>query len=108
MTFDIQPMRQTYEGTWREVQQYAQKIPLNSHVHLVIIAPEEAAEEGEESFAPLKPYNVQEFLNPNHFYFTAPQEQFDHALDELAAMNENVPILSDGAFDREFLYEDSL
>lgn len=42
----------------------------------------------------------------NHFYFTATREEFNAALDEIAKMNQNMPVLSPAAFDRETLYED--
>lgn len=45
-------------------------------------------------------------IDRNHFYFTATREEFNGALDEIARMNKNLPILTDAAFDRENLYED--
>ena len=46
-------------------------------------------------------------VDPNHFYFTATREEFNAALREIAEMNKNLPVLSDDAFDRENLYEES-
>ena len=42
----------------------------------------------------------------NHFYFTATREEFNSALDEIAGMNKNAPVLPDAAFERESLNED--
>ena len=44
----------------------------------------------------------------DHFYFTASAKQFQRALDEIARMNRDLPVLSDEALDRENLYEDRL
>ncbi len=43
----------------------------------------------------------------NHFYFTATREEFNRALDDIAAMNQNLPVLPPDAFDRENLYEEN-
>lgn len=43
-----------------------------------------------------------------HFYETATPEEWEKAMDELAAGGEDLPDLSSGAFDRENLYEDRL
>ena len=45
-------------------------------------------------------------IDRNHFYFTATREEFNSALDEIAEMNKNAPVLPDAAFERESLYED--
>ena len=44
-------------------------------------------------------------IDPTHFYFTATREEFNDALDEIARMNDGLPILGDDAFDRENLYQ---
>ncbi len=36
----------------------------------------------------------------DHFYFTATREEFNRALDDISRMNEDLPVLSDAAFDR--------
>ena len=41
-----------------------------------------------------------------HFYFRASREEFNQALDDIAIMNKDLPVLDDAAFDRENLYED--
>jgi hypothetical protein len=46
--------------------------------------------------------------NQNHFYFTATDKEWETAMDELAAGGENLPMLSEEAFDRENLYEDRI
>jgi len=42
----------------------------------------------------------------DHFYFKASTEQFQNALAQLSSMNEDLPTLSDEAFDRGNIYED--
>lgn len=63
--------------------------------------PEAGEEESRNGTAPL-PSGV----DRNHFYFTATREEFNRALDELAAMNRGLPVLPDAAFDRENLYDE--
>ena len=46
-------------------------------------------------------------LDKNHFYFVATPDEFNRALDEIAAMNRLLPVLPPEAFDRENLYEES-
>lgn len=45
-------------------------------------------------------------IDKTHFYFTATRAEFNDALNEIAAMNTNLPVLIDAAFDRESLYEE--
>ena len=45
-------------------------------------------------------------IGRNHFYLTATREEFNDALNEIARMNKNLPVLNESAFDRENLYED--
>ena len=47
-------------------------------------------------------------VDRSHFYFTATPEEWETAMDELAAGGESLPVLPDEAFDRENLYEDRL
>jgi len=47
-------------------------------------------------------------IDRNHFYFTATRDEFNGALDEIARMNDKLPILTESAFDRENLYDDRL
>ena len=42
----------------------------------------------------------------NHFYFTASQEEWERAFDELSEANEKLPVLPPEAFERESIYED--
>ena len=42
-------------------------------------------------------------LDQNHFYLTATPEEFNRALDDIAAMNQALPVLPPEAFDRENL-----
>jgi hypothetical protein len=44
-------------------------------------------------------------VDPNHFYFTATSEEFNRALDEIAEMNRDLPVLPPEAFSRESIYE---
>ena len=44
----------------------------------------------------------------NHFYFTATPEEWEAAMDQLAAGGEALPVLPDEAYDRDNLYEDRL
>ncbi len=43
----------------------------------------------------------------SHFYFTATAEEFNRALDNIAAMNQTLPVLLPEAFDRDNLYEEN-
>jgi len=47
-------------------------------------------------------------VDKNHFYFTATPQEWEAAMDELAAGGEAIPVLPDEAYDRENLYEDRL
>lgn len=51
-------------------------------------------------------FEIRPGIDPNHFYFTATREEFNAALDEIAQMNKNLPVLTDAAFDRENLYDE--
>jgi hypothetical protein len=50
-------------------------------------------------------HGVVDGTDPNHFYFTATDEEFDAALDEIAEMNRDLPVLPPDAFSRESIYE---
>ena len=65
--------------------------------------PEAAPEGGGNGTAPL-PAGV----DKNHFYFTATPEEWEAAMDQLAAGGEGLPVLPDEAYERENLYEDRL
>lgn len=56
----------------------------------------------------MPPTNGQAKPPAAHFYFTATPEEWEAAMDELAAGGENLPVLPDEAYDRENLYEDRL
>jgi hypothetical protein len=57
---------------------------------------------------PLLGRNRESMADRKHFYFTATPQEWEAAMNELAAGGENFPVLPDEAFDRENLYEDRL
>ncbi len=76
-----------YEGTWDEITEQIRSEFSDKQRFKVIVMSEEQ-------------------VDKQHFYFTATQEEFDRALDEIAEMNRGLPVLPDEAFDRENLYEE--
>jgi len=94
----------TYDGVWSEVKPQTDSIPPESRVHLVVLPSESS---GDIVFLE-EALKLKEALQREHFYFTATQQQFDAALDEIAQRNRLLPALPDTAFDRESLYEDRL
>ena len=94
-----------FEGTWEEAINHAGEIPRDQIVSIFAI------KKDSKSVADIIREggylgNILKDLNRDHFYFTASQEQFENALNEIAEMNKNLPALPDEAFDRENLYED--
>ena len=79
---------QVIEGTPREIQDHLKT--LNDNMRLTLIIPAES-----EQVETLK-----------NLYHATPEERA-RALDEVAEMNKNVPVLPSEVYNRESLYEES-
>ena len=79
---------QVIEGTPREIQDHLKT--LNDNMRLTLIIPAES-----EQAETLK-----------NLYHATPEERA-RALDEVAEMNKNVPVLPSEVYNRESLYEES-
>jgi hypothetical protein len=79
---------QVIQGTLQEIQDCLKG--LNGNMRLTLIVP--AEEEQEEP--------------PKNFHHATPEERA-RALDEIAEMNRDLPILPPEAYNRESLYEES-
>lgn len=80
---------QVIKGTPQEIQDYLQGLEGNTRLTLIIPA------EGEQE------------ETPKNLHHATPEERA-RALDEIAEMNRNLPVLPPEAFRRENLYEDRL
>lgn len=85
-----------YTGTGEELAARARQF--RDRKNLTLIVP---AEETPDT-APAIPHGV----DRNHFYFRATPEEFNRALDEIAAMNEDTVPPPPEAYDRENLYDE--
>ena len=83
----IQP--QVIEGTPKEIQSHLQGLKGNTRLTLIVPA------EGEQEEA---------LRNLHH----ATPEERAYALNEIAELNKNVPVLPSEAYNRESLYDESL
>jgi predicted Zn-dependent peptidase len=72
------------------------------------VAPADVVRQLIDTQAARPPYPAAQRVDRSHFYFTASDEEFNPALDEIADMNRGAPALPEEAFDRENLYEDRL
>ncbi len=79
---------QVIEGTPKEIQDHLKTI--NGNIRLTLIVPVEGEEEE----------------TPQNLHHATPEERA-RALDEIAQMNKDVPVLPPEAYNRESLYEES-
>jgi hypothetical protein len=79
---------QVIEGTPKEIQNHLKT--LNDKMRLTLIVPAESEQEE----------------TPKNLHHATPQERA-RALDEIADMNKDVPVLPPEAYNRESLYEEN-